>query len=139
METRQSIDECSGEEWNAAAKGHWDFLRENKYKDVYEEDPVYSKDSIFEGKLFDQADESEVEDDPQADRSVIEDWLRQEEILDEVVKCLGDWEAIAYCHGTILRILLDSKNVTNTKALDVARRHIDRLYRLVNETQGINW
>lgn len=130
METRQSIDECSGEEWNAAARGHWDFLKKDR---VYEEDPVYS--SIFDGNLFDEAEEEEQ----QEDRYEIEDWLHQEKILDDVVECLGDWDAIAYCQGTVLRILMDTKNVTNKNAITVAKRHLDRLSQLVNSTEGINW
>ena len=131
METRKSIDECSGEEWNAAAKGHWDFLRTSK---VYEEDPVYSQqDDLFSESMFDKADEQSEA------RQEIEDWMRQEEILDTVVQCLGDWDAIAYCQGTVLRILMDNQNVTNKNAITVAKRHLDRLSLLVNSTEGVNW
>jgi hypothetical protein len=147
-ETRKSIDECSGEEWNAAAKGHWDFLRTNK---VYEEDPVYStredkivadrwvedEEDIFGGSLFDEAEEISTKD--TVGMYEMEEWLNQEEILDEVVKCLGDWDAIAYCQGTVLRIMMDQQSITNKSAIAVAKRHLDRLSRLVNETEGVNW
>jgi hypothetical protein len=150
-EPRKSIDECSGEEWNAAAKRHWDWIKETK---TYEEDPVYSsredkiiadrliedEEDIFGGSLFDKADEAEeINTQDAVGLYEMEEWLNQEEILDEVVKCLGDWDAIAYCQGTVLRIMMDHQSITNKNAIAVAKRHLDRLSRLVHETEGVNW
>jgi hypothetical protein len=131
-ETRKSIDECSGEEWNAAAKGHWDFLRTNK---VYEEDPVYSKyeDDVFEGSLFDEADED------QGDTESIYQMLQEEDAFEQIVQVLGPWDAISFCHGTVLSILLDKESHTSSKEIEKAKTYLSRMARLINETEGVNW
>lgn len=128
---RRSIDDCSGEEWDAATRAFWNRV---------EEDPMYSRnEKLFSGNLFDEADDSPAEHDKHEDRYEIEEWLRQEEILDAVVECLGDWDAITYCQGTVLRILMDSQNATNKTAIIVAKRHLDKLSQLVTKTEGVNW
>lgn len=131
-ETRKSIDECSGEEWNAAAKGHWDFLRTNK---VYEEDPVYSKyeEDIFEGSLFDEADED------QGDTESIYQMLQEEDAFEQIVQVLGPWDAISFCHGTVLSILLDKESHTSSREIEKAKTYLSRMARLINETEGVNW
>jgi hypothetical protein len=131
-ETRKSIDECSGEEWNAAAKGHWDFLRTNK---VYEEDPVYSKyeDDVFEGSLFDDADED------QGDTESVYQMLQEEDAFEQIVQVLGPWDAISFCHGTVLSILLDKESHTSSKEIEKAKTYLSRMARLINETEGVNW
>lgn len=141
-ETRKSIDECSGEEWNAAAKGHWDFLRTNK---VYEEDPVYStredkiiadrwvedEEDIFGGSLFDEAD--------QGDADPVYRLIEEEERFEQIVQILGPYYAISYCHGAALNILMDMENTHNSKDIELAKTHLSRMARLISETEGVNW
>ena len=129
---RMSIDECSGEEWNAAAKGHWDFLRTSK---VYEEDPVYSKDDkdIFQGSLFDEADED------RGDTESVYLMLQDEDAFEHIVQVLGPWDAISYCHGAALAILLNKDSTTNAKEIEKAKTYLSRMARLINETEGVNW
>lgn len=141
-ETRKSIDDCSGEEWNAAAKGHWDFLKKDR---VYEEDPVYSsredkiianrriedEEDIFGGSLFDEAD--------QGDTDPVYRLIEEEERFEQIVQILGPYYAISYCHGAALDILLDIDNAHNSMSIDVAKVHLSRMARLINETQGVNW
>jgi len=136
METRKSIDECSGEEWNAAAKGHWDFLKKDIKKDrVYEEDPVYSKydEDIFEGSLFDEADED------QGDVESVYLMLKEEDAFEQIVQVLGPWDAISFCHGTVLSILLDKESHTSSREIEKAKTYLSRMARLINETEGVNW
>lgn len=120
-ETRKSIDDCSGEEWNAAAKGHWDFLKKDR---VYKED-------IFGGSLFDEAD--------QGDTDPVYRLIEEEERFEQIVQILGPYYAISYCHGAALDILLDIDNAHNSMSIDVAKVHLSRMARLINETQGVNW
>ena len=128
-ETRKSIDECSGEEWNAAAKGHWDFLKKDR---VYEEDPMYSTDSsIFQGSLFDDAD--------QGDAEPVYKLIEEEERFEQIIQILGPYYAISYCHGAALDILMNMDNIHNSKGIELAKTHLSRMARLINETEGVNW
>jgi hypothetical protein len=143
-ETRKSIDECSGEEWNAASKGHWDFLRTSK---VYEEDPVYStredkiiadrwvedEEDIFSGSLFDEADED------QGDTESVYLMLKEEDAFEQIVQVLGPWDAISFCHGTVLSILLDKESHTSSREIEKAKTYLSRMARLISETEGVNW
>ena len=129
--TRRSIDDCSGEEWNVAAKRHWDWVKETK---VYEEDPVYSKDdSIFQGSLFDDADEGE-----EFYQTETQQMLDDEERFEKVVEVLGAYEAISYCHGMALYALINPIGTTLEQA-EVAKLYTARMHRLLEQTKGINW
>jgi len=132
--TRKSIDECSGEEWNAATKRHWDWIKETK---VYEEDPVYSQDEpeekLFSGSLFDDAD------DDRGDTESIYQMIEEEDAFENIVKIMGPWEAISFCHGTALAILMDKDNFTNSASIEKAKVYLSRMARLINETKECNW
>lgn len=128
--TRQSIDECSGEEWDAASRAYWD-----RQKGLYDEDPVYSKDpkeNIFSGSLFDEAED-------QGDAEPVYKMLEENDRFEQIVQILGPYYALSYCHGAALDILLDLDNAHNSTSIDVAKVHLTRMARLINETQGINW
>jgi len=118
-ETRKSIDECSAEEWSAAAKGQWDFLKQDKEED------------IFDGNLFDEADQSNA--DP------IYRQIEEEERFEQLVQILGPYYAISYCHGAALDILLNIDNAHNSMSIDAAKIHLNRMARLIDETEGVNW
>ena len=120
-ETRKSIDECSAEEWNAAAKGQWEFLKQDKEE---EED-------IFDGSLFDEADQGNA--DP------IFRQIEEEERFEQLVQILGPYYAISYCHGAALDILLNIDNAHNSMSIDAAKVHLNRMARLIDETEGVNW
>ena len=131
--TRKSIDECSGEEWDAASRAYW--AKTAIDKQLYEEDPVYSKDpkdSIFSGSLFDEADD-------QGDAEPVYKMLEEEDRFEQIVQILGPYYAISYCHGAALDILLDLDNAHNSMSIDVAKVHLSRMARLINETEGVNW
>jgi hypothetical protein len=140
METRKSIDECSGEEWNSAAKSHWDFLR--KADKIYEEDPVYSKqDEIFSGSIFDKACDAWLDDDEDEISNQEETYhmIEAEERFEQVVQILGPYYAISYCHGAALDILMNADNAHKSKKIEEAKVHLNRMARLINETEGVNW
>lgn len=129
--TRKSIDDCSGEEWNAAARAHWESEK------IYEEDPVYSKykpdDKLFSGSLFDDAD------DDRGDTESIYQMIEEEDTFEQIVQIMGPWEAISFCHGTALAILMDKDNFTNSASIEKAKVYLSRMARLINETKECNW
>ena len=129
--TRKSIDECSGEEWNQAAKQVW--AKQEIDRQLYEEDPVYSKDDLFSGSLFDDAD------DDRGDAGSIYQMIEDEDTFENIVNIIGPWEAISFCHGTALAILMDKDNFTNSASIEKAKIYLSRMARLINETKGCNW
>ena len=129
--TRKSIDDCSGEEWNQAAKQVW--AKQEIDRQLYEEDPVYSKDDLFSGSLFDDAD------DDRGDAGSIYQMIEDEDTFEDIVNIIGPWEAISFCHGTALAILMDKDNFTNSASIEKAKIYLSRMARLINETKGCNW
>jgi hypothetical protein len=124
MEDRKSIDDCSGEEWSAAAKAFWQKM---------DEDPHYQKqDELFDTPLFD-----EEEDDISHHQTV--KMLDEEHRFEQLVQVLGPYYAIGYCHGAALDILMDSDNGLCSAAIETAKLHLTRMARLINETEGVNW
>jgi len=143
--TRKSIDECSGEEWNAASQAYWAkaslewdatsqaaWAKASIDKQLYEEDPVYSKDPLFDGNLFDVAEESEQ-------RSETYKMIEDEDAFEAIVDIMGPWEAISFCHGTALAILMDKDNFTSSASIEKAKVYLSRMARLINETRECNW
>ena len=132
--TRKSIDECSGEEWDAASRAYW--AKTAIDKQLYEEDPVYSKDSLFDGNLFDAAEEEDTfTEEHHETYKMIED----EDTFESIVSIMGPWEAISFCHGTALAILMDKDNFTNSASIEKAKVYLSRMARLINETKECNW
>ena len=129
--TRKSIDECSGEEWDAASRAYW--AKTAIDKELYEEDPVYSKDDLFSGSLFYEAD------DDRGDTESIYQMIEEEDTFEGIVKIMGPWEAISFCHGTALAILMDKDNFTNSASIEKAKVYLSRMARLINETKECNW
>ena len=142
METRKSIDDCSGEEWDAAVKSHWDQLK--KEASIYEEDPVYSSkdEEVFSGSLFDKACDSWLDDDEDEIPNQEETYqmIEAEERFEKIVQILGPYYAISYCHGAALDILMNIDTTHHSSRLiEEAKTHLSRMARLINETEGVNW
>lgn len=135
METRKSIDDCSGEEWSAATRAFWERM---------DEDPQYQKQhELFDGTIFDKADETE--EDP-FDFNASEAYegtyqmLEEEKQFEQIVQVLGPYGTISYCHGVALEILLNLDTcLNNSQAIRKASRALDRMARLTDETRGVNW
>lgn len=143
FKTRGSIDDCSVEEWDAAARSKWAKEEINKY--LYEEDPVYSREDkvvrdwlndpeeedLFSGNLFDEADRGDTES--------VYKMIEENDRFEQIVQILGPYYAISYCHGAALDILMDIDNAHNSMSIEVAKVHLSRMARLINETEGVNW
>jgi hypothetical protein len=130
METRNSIDDCSGEEWSAATKAFWKQM---------DEDPRYQKqESLFDGdSLF--ADSFRQDEDESASEDTVF-MLDDERRFEQIVQVLGPYDAISYCHGVALEILLNLDTcLNNSAAIREASRALDRMARLTDETRGVNW
>lgn len=124
--TRKSIDDCSGEEWSAAARAFWEKM---------DEDPQYQKqDSLFDGdSLF----EEDVNTDAVEETQLM---LDDEKQFEKIVDVLGPYDAISYCHGAALEILLNLDNcLNNAAAIRKASRALNRMARLTEETRGVYW
>ena len=131
--TRKSIDDCSGEEWDAATKAFWNRM---------EEDPKYTKkDELFDGSIFDKACDAWLDDDEDEIPNQEETYqmIEAEERFEEIVRILGPYYAISYCHGAALEILMDTDNAHKSKKIEEAKTHLNRMARLINETEGVNW
>jgi hypothetical protein len=125
MEIRNSIDDCSGEEWSAATRAFWEKM---------DEDPQYQKQNeLFDTPLFD-----DEEDDDIHQRQTVK-MLDEEHRFEQLVQVLGPYYAIGYCHGAALDILMDPDNGLCSAAIETAKVHLTRMVRLINETEGINW
>ena len=129
METRKSIDDCSGEEWNAATKAFWKQM---------EEDPQYQRqDSIFDGDSLFENSFRQDEDEHAAETQFM---LDDEKQFEQIVQVLGPYDSISYCHGVALEILLNLDTcLNNSAAIRKASRALDRMARLTDETRGVNW
>ena len=126
LNTRKSIDDCSGEEWSAANRAFWKQM---------EEDPQYQKqESLFDGdSLF----EEDVNTDAVEETQLM---LDDEKQFEKIVDVLGPYDAISYCHGAALEILLNLDNcLNNAAAIRKASRALDRMARLTEETRGVYW
>lgn len=143
--TRKSIDDCSGEEWDAASRAYW--AKTAIDKQLYEEDPMYSKDCLFDGgsliredkiikdERLDLGEEDTLTEQYSETYKMIED----EETFEQIVQIMGPWEAISFCHGTALAILMDKDNFTNSASIEKAKTYLSRMARLINETKECNW
>jgi hypothetical protein len=129
LNTRKSIDDCSGEEWSAANRAFWKQM---------EEDPQYQKqESLFEGdSLFDDTLRQDEDEHAMETQFMLDD----ERQFEQIVQVLGPYDAISYCHGAALEILLNLDNcLNNSAAIRKASRALDRMARLTDETRGVNW
>ena len=133
METRKSIDDCSGEEWDKATRSFWTKL---------EEDPKYSKhDEIFDGSIFDKACDAWLDDDEDEISNQEETYhmIEEEQRFEEIIRILGPYYCISYCHGAALNILMNTDIAHDSKKIEEAKVHLNRMARLINETEGVNW
>jgi len=127
--TRKSIDDCSGEEWSAAARAFWEKMEEDPH--YQKQESLFAGDSLFEDTLRQDEDEHAME---------TQFMLDDEKQFEKIVDVLGPYDAISYCHGAALEILLNLDNcLNNAAAIRKASRALDRMARLTEETRGVNW
>jgi hypothetical protein len=127
--TRMSIDDCSGEEWSAATRAFWKQMEEDP--DYQKQESLFEGDSLFEDTLRQDEDMHAME---------TQFMLDDEKQFEQIVQVLGPYDAISYCHGAALEILLNLDNcLNNAAAIRKASRALDRMARLTEETRGVFW
>ena len=127
--TRVSIDDCSGEEWSAAARAFWQKMEDDPH--YQKQESLFDGDSLFEDTLRQDEDEHAME---------TQFMLDDEKQFEKIVDVLGPYDAISYCHGAALEILLNLDNcLNNAAAIRKASRALDRMARLTDETRGVYW
>lgn len=63
------------------------------------------------------------------------------ETIDYIVDVLGDWDAISYCHGNVLKYT-SSRLFAKGKPVEDARKaiwYLNKMVELLEKTKGQNW
>lgn len=128
--TRKRLNDATPEEWDSAVKRY-------KYPEVGSED-------YFQGSIFDKADVLlKGWDEPSQQDEVNEPKhynYGKFETIDVIVDTLGEYEAISYCHGNVLKYTMrmwhKGKPITDCKK---ARWYLNKMIELLEKTEGINW
>ena len=128
---RRRLNDATPEEWDSAAKGY-------KYPEIGSED-------YFQGSIFDKADELfkesfvELHDEKDEVNEPRHYNYGKYETIDVIVDTLGEYEAISYCHGNVLKYTMrmwhKGKPITDCKK---ARWYMNKMIELLEKTEGIN-
>ena len=127
--TKPRLNDATPDEWsNAVRQGH-------RY--IY---PEVGTEEYFQGSLFDKADDlvrkysGDEVNEPQHYN------YGKYETIDVIVDTLGEYEAISYCHGNVLKYTMrmwhKGKPITDCKK---ARWYMNKMIELLEKTEGINW
>lgn len=143
--TKPRLNDVTPDEWsNAVRQGHRYIYPEVGTEDYYT-DTIKTDESIFQGSLFDKADEFVREEQR---KMFSEDEVNEPqhynygkyETIDVIVDTLGEYEAIHYCHGNVLKYTMrmwhKGKPITDCKK---ARWYMNKMIELLEKTEGINW
>ena len=63
------------------------------------------------------------------------------ETIDYIVDVLGDWEAISYCHGNVIKYT-GSRLWSKGKPIEDAKKaiwYLNKMIELMEKTKGVNW
>jgi hypothetical protein len=63
------------------------------------------------------------------------------ETIDYIVDVLGDYEAISYCHGNVIKYT-GSRLWKKGKPIEDARKaiwYLEKMIELLEKTEGVNW
>ena len=129
--TKPRLNDATPDEWsNAVRQGH-------RY--IY---PEVGTEEYFQGSLFDKADDL-VRTEKYSGDEVNEPQhynYGKYETIDVIVDTLGEYEAISYCHGNVLKYTMrmwhKGKPITDCKK---ARWYMNKMIELLEKTEGINW
>lgn len=125
------LNDATPEEWDSAVKRY-------QYPEIGSED-------YFQGSLFDKAEElfkdsAELHDEKDEVNEPQHYNYGKYETIDVIVDTLGEYEAISYCHGNVLKYTMrmwhKGKPITDCKK---ARWYMNKMIELLEKTEGINW
>jgi hypothetical protein len=115
---KRRLDDVTPEEWTAAARQHeehglWDSYFSDGVKVTEDFDAVEKPKHYNTGRY---------------------------ETIDVIVDTLGEWEAISYCHGNVLKYTIRLWNKGNPiQDAEKAKWYLTKMIELMHKTKGGNW
>lgn len=94
-----------------------------------------SVDEVLKGKYFGHTEEKDlVNSPPHYTKGAIE-------TIDYIVDALGEWEAISYCQGNVIKYT-GSRLWAKGKPIQDAEKavwYLNKMIELMKKTEGVNW
>ena len=94
-----------------------------------------SVDEVLKGKYFGHTEEKDlVNSPPHYTKGAIE-------TIDYIVDALGEWEAISYCQGNVIKYT-GSRLWSKGKPIQDAEKaiwYLNKMIELMKKTEGVNW
>lgn len=92
-------------------------------------------DPVLKGKYFGHTEEKDlVNSPPHYTKGAIE-------TIDYIVDALGEWEAISYCQGNVIKYT-GSRLWSKGKPIQDAEKaiwYLNKMIELMKKTEGVNW
>jgi len=124
---KKRLNDATPEEWNSAIRGY----------EKPEEGTEFYQSQLFSGSLWDEADKQTRNDEVNEPKHYN---YGKYETIDVIVDTLGEYEAISYCHGNVLKYTMrmwhKGRPITDCKK---ARWYLNKMIELLEKTEGINW
>ena len=125
--TNRRLNDVSPEEWSSAIRGY----------EKPEEGTEFYQSQLFNGSLWDEADKQTTSDEVEEPEHYN---YGKFETIDVIIDTLGEYEAISYCHGNVLKYTMrmwhKGRPITDCKK---ARWYLNKMIELLEKTEGINW
>ena len=115
MNARVSIDEATPEEWNETVfKSSWAKGIERKHNETFDKFCEVEKPAHYNFGKY--------------------------ETIDIIVDTLGEYDAINYCHGNVLKYVIRSQHKGKPiQDCEKAVWYLNKMIELLKKTQGVNW
>jgi hypothetical protein len=112
---KRSIDDATPEDWHRAVFKHsWTKGIENTFNETLDKFDEVSKPQHYNFGRF--------------------------ETIDVIVDTLGEFDAISYCHGNVLKYVIRSRHKGKPiQDLEKAIWYLNKMVELLNKTKGVNW
>ena len=115
------LDDVTPEEWTAAAR-------------------KYEGHGVWDNYFFDDTDDTKVTEDFDPVEKPKHYNNGRYETIDVIVDTLGEWEAISYCHGNVLKYTIRLWNKGNPiQDAEKAKWYLTKMIELMHKTKGGNW
>ena len=115
MNARVSIDDITPEEWNETVfKSSWAKGIERKHNETFDKFCEVEKPAHYNFGKY--------------------------ETIDIIVDTLGDYDAINYCHGNVLKYSIRCMHKGKPiQDCEKAVWYLNKMIELLNKTKGVNW
>lgn len=109
-----SIDNAAPSEWTAIAGGSWARTAQHKYNQTLEKFDEITKPAHYNNSKF--------------------------ETIDVIIDTLGEYDAINYCHGNVLKYTIRMWHKGDPiKDAKKAQWYLNKMVELLEKTKGVNW